>query len=161
AIRPLANSRMAMAVESMSGAMSKSPYGAWWLGDYASPFTAWPGRDPGRRDAPPRIDAPYRCGAPAHGGPCVGVEQPHAEGCEHHDLDERGLPHRDGQVGPGPTLGREKMGPRRAELAESNGRIGLTRESWHLQPTPNGALLILSFEANDLAGAFEAYAAQD
>ena len=42
--------------------------------------------------------------------------------------------------------GQEKMSPRRAELTEANRRIGLTRESWHLQQMPTGALLILSCE---------------
>lgn len=57
--------------------------------------------------------------------------------------------------------GQDKMGPRRGELTESNRRVGLTRESWHLQQTPNGALMILSCEGDDLAGMFAAYAAAD
>jgi hypothetical protein len=42
--------------------------------------------------------------------------------------------------------GQEKMGPRRAELAESNQRIGLTRESWHLQQMPNGDRVLRALE---------------
>jgi hypothetical protein len=57
--------------------------------------------------------------------------------------------------------GHEKMGPRRADLTVSNRHIGLTRESWHLQQTPGGALLILSCEGSDLARAFVLYAAAD
>lgn len=57
--------------------------------------------------------------------------------------------------------GQEKMGPRREELAESNRRVGLTRESWHLQFTSNGVLMTLSCEGDDLARMFAAYAAAD
>jgi hypothetical protein len=57
--------------------------------------------------------------------------------------------------------GREKMGPRKADLTESNQHVGLVRESWHLQQTPNGAVLILSCEGADLAAMFAAYAAAD
>ena len=54
-----------------------------------------------------------------------------------------------------------KMGPRRGELTESNGRVGLTREGWHLQQTPSGAHMILSCKGDDLAAMFAAYAAAD
>jgi hypothetical protein len=37
----------------------------------------------------------------------------------------------------------------------------VTRESWHLQQLPDGAVLILSIDSGDLAGAFAAYAAAD
>jgi hypothetical protein len=57
--------------------------------------------------------------------------------------------------------GQEKMGPRNRDLTESNGQVGLIRESWHLQQMPNGALLILSCEGPDLAAMFSAYAAAD
>lgn len=57
--------------------------------------------------------------------------------------------------------GQEKMGPRNADLAESNGRVGLSRESWHLQQMSDGALLILSCEGDDLVAMFAAYAAAD
>ena len=57
--------------------------------------------------------------------------------------------------------GQEKMGPRRAELTESDRLVGVTRESWHLQQLPDGAVLILSMDSSDLAGAFAAYAAAD
>jgi hypothetical protein len=57
--------------------------------------------------------------------------------------------------------GQEKMGPRRAEVAASNQLIGVTRESWHLQQLPQGAMLVLSIDSNDLAGAFAKYVAAD
>src|SRR5438093_13266806 len=44
--------------------------------------------------------------------------------------------------------GREKMGPRKAELAESDRRVGLTRESWHLQATTEGFLMLLSCDGD-------------
>ena len=57
--------------------------------------------------------------------------------------------------------GQAKMGPRKAELAESDRQLGLSRESWHLQETSTGGLLILSFEATDVAGALAGYAAAE
>jgi hypothetical protein len=57
--------------------------------------------------------------------------------------------------------GQEKMGPRRAEDNASNQLIGVTRESWHLQQLPQGAVLIVSIDSSDLAGAFAKYAAAD
>ncbi len=54
------------------------------------------------------------------------------------------------------------MGPRNADLTESNRHVGLIRESWHLQQLPNGGgLVILSCEGPDLAAMFAAYAAAD
>jgi hypothetical protein len=58
--------------------------------------------------------------------------------------------------------GREKTGPRNADLTESNRDVGLSRESWHLQQLPDGGgLLILSCEGPDLAATFADYAAAD
>jgi hypothetical protein len=55
----------------------------------------------------------------------------------------------------------EKRGPRREEGIQSNRRIGMTRESWYLQQTPDGALLLFSGESPDLPAAFAAYATAD
>jgi hypothetical protein len=57
--------------------------------------------------------------------------------------------------------GEEKRGSHRADGIESNRRIGMTRESWYLQLTPDGALLIFTGESPDLPAAFASYAASD
>jgi hypothetical protein len=57
--------------------------------------------------------------------------------------------------------GEDKRGPRRADGIESNRRIGMTRESWYLQQTPDGALLIFTGESPNLPAAFASYAASD
>jgi hypothetical protein len=71
------------------------------------------------------------------------------------------FPIRPDKVDQARRFGQEKTGPREAESVAGNQRIGVTRESWHLQQSPEGALLILSIDSNDLAGAFAAYAASD
>jgi hypothetical protein len=57
--------------------------------------------------------------------------------------------------------GQEKMGPRAAASRECSRRIGVTRDSWHLQQLPDGAVLIISIDSDDVAGAFAKYAADD
>lgn len=47
------------------------------------------------------------------------------------------------------------MGPRRAEFAEALKTHGVTKESWFLQKTPQGDLIIVYFEANDVQKTFE------
>ena len=57
--------------------------------------------------------------------------------------------------------GREKAGPRRDESIAASKGIGVSREIWHLQVGPQGALLLASITTDDLPGAFQAYAASD
>jgi len=47
------------------------------------------------------------------------------------------------------------MGSRRAEYAEDLKTRGVTEESWFLQKTPQGDLIIVHFEAEDVAKVFE------
>ena len=47
------------------------------------------------------------------------------------------------------------MGPRRSEFAEALKRQGVTKESWFLQKTPQGDMVIVHFEAEDLEKTFE------
>jgi hypothetical protein len=47
------------------------------------------------------------------------------------------------------------MGPRRAEFAEALKKQGITKESWFLQKTPKGDMVIVHFEAEDVEKAFE------
>lgn len=47
------------------------------------------------------------------------------------------------------------MGPRRAEFAEALKRQGVTKESWFLQKTPQGDMVVVYFEAEDLEKTFE------
>jgi hypothetical protein len=53
----------------------------------------------------------------------------------------------------------ELLGPRRAESDELQQRLGITRESWYLQPIPGGHLLILVVEAQDIDRTFRELAA--
>ena len=46
------------------------------------------------------------------------------------------------------------MGPRRAEFAEALKRQGVTKESWFLQKTPQGDMVIVHFEADDVEKAY-------
>lgn len=51
-------------------------------------------------------------------------------------------------------------GPRRAEFADFHQRVGLDRESWYLQQTPQGELFVLYLEG-DPVGAIGKLAASD
>jgi len=51
----------------------------------------------------------------------------------------------------------ELEGPRKADYAASERRIGITKESWYLQHTPGGDLLVAYMESPDFAGALEAF----
>ncbi|HLH22628.1 MAG TPA: DUF6176 family protein [Chloroflexota bacterium] len=48
---------------------------------------------------------------------------------------------------------------RQRETSESFRRMGITRESWYLQSTPQGDLVIVYMEADDPLKAFQAWAA--
>ena len=47
------------------------------------------------------------------------------------------------------------MGPKRTECAEALKRQGVTKESWFLQKTPQGDMVIVHFEAEDVEKTFE------
>lgn len=47
------------------------------------------------------------------------------------------------------------MGPRRSEYSEALRREGVVHESWFLQKTPQGDVIITYFEADDVQKAFE------
>src|SRR5581483_6045275 len=51
------------------------------------------------------------------------------------------------------------MGPRRAEFTAAEARLGFTKQSWYLQPTPAGTMLIAYLEAGDPLRAFQQFAA--
>jgi len=61
-----------------------------------------------------------------------------------------------GRTEAGRQFAKAVMGPRRKEYEESLHRQGVSRESWFLQSTPLGDLMIVYFEAADLAKALEA-----
>ena len=52
------------------------------------------------------------------------------------------------------TFHEELSGPRRAEYEDCLRRIGVTRHSVHLQETPNGEMVVVYVEADDLQRAF-------
>lgn len=55
----------------------------------------------------------------------------------------------------------ELSGPRRAEAAEFYGSFSVPRESWHLQQTPNGALVIGVTEVGEVEATAQKYAASN
>jgi hypothetical protein len=71
------------------------------------------------------------------------------------------LPIRPDKIEQARRWGEDKRASRRADGIESNRRIGMTRENWYLQLTPDGALLIFTGESPDLSAAFASYAASD
>ena len=52
-------------------------------------------------------------------------------------------------------FGQACMGPRRAECSAYLKRVGITKETWHLQKTPMGSFVLVSFEAPDIMKSFE------
>ena len=54
----------------------------------------------------------------------------------------------------------ETAGPRRADLAEHLTQVGVTRETWTLQETPMGSLMLVWFEG-DVEKAFADLATND
>ena len=60
-----------------------------------------------------------------------------------------------GKTEAGREFAKACMGPRRAEFAEALKRQGITKESWFLQKTPKGDMVIVHFEAEDVEKAFE------
>jgi hypothetical protein len=49
-------------------------------------------------------------------------------------------------------------GPKRIEYAEALKRQGITKESWFLRKTPQGDIVTVHFEADDVEKTFEAQA---
>lgn len=56
------------------------------------------------------------------------------------------------------AFARELAGPRRAEAQEFYRGLGVRRESWHFQPGPFGAQVIVVTEVDDLEPAAKAFA---
>lgn len=69
------------------------------------------------------------------------------------------FPIQPGKTDEGRQFAREVSGPRRQEAGESWRRMGVTHESWYLQSTPHGDLLIVYMEAADPTEAFRIWAA--
>ena len=63
-----------------------------------------------------------------------------------------------GKTEAGKEFAKACMGPRRAEFAEALKRQGTTKESWFLQKTPKGDMVIVHFEAEDVEKTFETIA---
>jgi len=63
-----------------------------------------------------------------------------------------------GKTEAGREFAKTCMGPKRTEFAEALKRHGVTKESWFLQKTPQGDMVIVYFEADDVEKTFEALA---
>jgi hypothetical protein len=63
------------------------------------------------------------------------------------------LPVQSGKTSDARAFMTELEGARKAEYAESERRIGIAKESWYLQQTSNGDLLIAYMETPDFAKA--------
>ncbi len=51
----------------------------------------------------------------------------------------------------------ELGGPRRKSFDESERRLGITDESWFLQPSPGGHLIVITFDSPDNPRALELF----
>jgi hypothetical protein len=69
------------------------------------------------------------------------------------------LPILPGQTSEARAFQQELDGPRKAAYAESERRIGITREYWFLQETPGGDLLLAYMESPDFAAAVARFSA--
>ncbi|GAC1348965.1 MAG: hypothetical protein NVSMB27_18640 [Ktedonobacteraceae bacterium] len=56
---------------------------------------------------------------------------------------------------------KEAMEARRAVAQESTQRLGVSIEKWYLQSTPQGDMVIVYIDSEDLARAFQTLAASD
>ena len=63
-----------------------------------------------------------------------------------------------GKTEAGREFAKACMGSRRAEFAESLKAGGVTKESWFLQKTPQGDMVIVHFEAENVQKSFETLA---
>jgi hypothetical protein len=52
------------------------------------------------------------------------------------------------------AFAREIAGPRRRDFDDSQARISATRETWAIQSTPDGELMLVWFETPDIEKAF-------
>jgi len=52
---------------------------------------------------------------------------------------------------------RDLEGPRKSQFVASEQRIGITKESWYLQQTPNGDLFVAYMESPDFAKALSLF----
>jgi len=50
------------------------------------------------------------------------------------------------------------MGARRKECIEYLNRVGISKETWHLQKTPMGSFVVVHFESEDPAKSFKVLA---
>jgi hypothetical protein len=53
----------------------------------------------------------------------------------------------------------ELEGGRKGQYATSEGRLGLTKEVWAIQPGPQGDLFVVYFAGEDIGRAFQTFAA--
>jgi len=67
------------------------------------------------------------------------------------------LPVLSGKTNEARAFMRELEGSRRAEYAGADRQIGVAQETWFLQSTPNGDVLILYMEGPDLARTFSLF----
>lgn len=69
------------------------------------------------------------------------------------------LPILPGRTGAARAFQQELAGPRMADYAASERAIGITKELWFLQETPNGDLLVAYMESADFARALGQFGA--
>ena len=63
------------------------------------------------------------------------------------------LPIQAGKTDAARAFQRELDGERKAQYAESERRLGITKEVWALQQSPMGELFVVFFQADDIGGA--------
>jgi hypothetical protein len=69
------------------------------------------------------------------------------------------LPILPGKTGAARAFLAELEGERKGQYATSEGRLGLTKEVWAIQPGPQGALYVVYFAGRSIADAFRVFAA--
>jgi hypothetical protein len=63
-----------------------------------------------------------------------------------------------GKTEGGREFAKTLMGPKRSEYSQALKKQGISKESWFLQKTPQGDMVIVHFEADDVEKAFEVLA---
>ena len=63
-----------------------------------------------------------------------------------------------GKTEAGREFAKTVMGQKRSEFSQALKKHGISKESWFLQKTPQGDMLIVHFEADDVEKAFEVLA---
>ena len=66
-----------------------------------------------------------------------------------------------GKVEVGRRFATELLGPRQRELADYCQRIGLTRELWFIQESPQGSMVLVYLEGPDPARSMKEWSASD